>query len=73
MQKRIVTQEELEETGAYAWPGGYPIVYVGSENATICFECAKKSLGGNDPTLMAYSTEGYDSTDMCEDCGKQIA
>lgn len=71
MNKRITTQEELQETGAYAWPGGYPIIYIGSEGATLCFECAGKSLGGEDPTLTAVNGGDYEP-EQCDGCGKII-
>jgi hypothetical protein len=72
MNQRITTSEELEATGAYAWPGGHPILYIGSESAVICFDCAKLSLGGNDPTLFAVVNDAYD-TEYCDDCGKEIS
>lgn len=28
--------------GAYAWPGGYPLFFVLSDGAALCFKCAKK-------------------------------
>ena len=29
---------------AYAWPGGYPVLYLDRENSTLCADCATKSL-----------------------------
>jgi len=71
--KRITTDEEIEASGPFAFPGGYAVLYLGSEGATICFECAKKSLGGNDPTLTATVLDGeYESPELCDDCSLTI-
>jgi hypothetical protein len=71
----IATNEDLEAAGPYAWPGGYPILYLGADGAHLCYLCAQQSLGGNDPTLSAMPLEGaYDDEDelCCDNCGEPI-
>ncbi|HEX8838278.1 MAG TPA: hypothetical protein VF748_15150 [Candidatus Acidoferrum sp.] len=28
--------------GAYAWPGGYPLFFITSDGAALCFACVRK-------------------------------
>ena len=70
----------LERVGGklpeFAWPGGYPILYLDSENSTLCADCATKSLDDPDeipafkPVAWGVYYEG--PTDFCEQCGKGI-
>jgi hypothetical protein len=69
----IVTQEQLDAIGPFSWPGGYANGFIGSEMAVLCFDCAKKSLGGNDPVLSPFCSANYDGPEYCDDCGKEIA
>lgn len=41
---RLQKDEELGRYPAYAWPGGYPIIYVTADNSVLCPDCAN---GGN--------------------------
>ena len=41
-----VKQLQMENGGklpAYAWPGGYALIYVDEENNALCYDCAKKN------------------------------
>jgi DNA-directed RNA polymerase subunit RPC12/RpoP len=72
---QIVTHEELEASGPFAWPGGYPVLYLGTDSAYLCFSCAQQSLGGEDATLTAMILEGTysDEADIaCDNCGEAI-
>lgn len=30
---------------AWAWPGGYPIIYITADNSTLCPDCANRKNG----------------------------
>lgn len=54
---------------SHAFPGGYPLYYLGHDNAVLCPKCANKeallSLVGRDIN--------YEDSDLrCEECGKRI-
>jgi hypothetical protein len=61
---------------AYAWPGGYPILYLDRENSTLCAECATKSL--DDPEEVpqfkpvAFDVYYEGPTIHCEQCNAEI-
>jgi hypothetical protein len=64
-------KEMLEEKGklpSYAWPGGYPIVYVDSDNSTLCADCATKSINDQDDFLLHEEGPAI----ACDNCGKII-
>ena len=72
---QITTDAELEASGPFAWPGGYPVLYLGSDGTYLCFSCAQQSLGGEDATLTAMILEGTysDESDLtCDTCGEPI-
>ena len=53
---------------AYAWPGGYPIMYMDErESALFCPECADKEEGISNSFIV---WEGGPET--CDECGKEI-
>lgn len=35
--------DELKETVFYAWPGGYPVYYISSDEEILCPTCADKA------------------------------
>lgn len=59
---------------AYAWPGGYPIIYLDRDNCVLCPECANKYL--NDelenfrPVAADIHYEGL--PEICEQCSALI-
>lgn len=71
-----------EKTGhwpAYAWPGGYPIVYVTRDTGNLCVECANNNLeltldkNNEDWCIVAYFINfeaGDDNT--CSNCRKEL-
>jgi hypothetical protein len=73
-------KEMLEENDGqlppYAWPGGYPIVYVDSDNSTLCAECATESINDQDelPNFRPVDWLLYEEgpTIACDHCGKMI-
>src|SRR4051812_42884782 len=42
---RITNSHQMRATirnGGYAWPGGYPLYFLMSDSACMCFKCAEK-------------------------------
>jgi len=61
---------------AYAWPGGYDIVYIDSESACLCNECAVLAVEC-DPQVEGFVLLEGDQTDWesityCDNCGKNF-
>ena len=71
-----IPQLENGKLPAYAWPGGYPIIYLDRENSILCAECATKSHLDADevpqyrPVACDVFYEG--APEECGQCGKQI-
>jgi hypothetical protein len=55
---------------AYAWPGGYPIVYVSSEGFEYCPDCANQEDA--DPKILDYAIHWEGEPIICDGCGKEI-
>lgn len=47
-------KNEAGEYQGFAWPGGYPIVYVCNDGSYVCAKCM------NDPTNQGWISEGDD-------------
>ena len=52
---------------AFAWPGGYPIIYICDDCATLCADCASCAEGRIDADI---HWEG--EPEICCDCGQEI-
>lgn len=69
--------DEKGNLPAYAWPGGYPVIYLDREDSTLCATCATKSLNDPDevpqfkPVAAAVYYEG--PTIQCDECNTDIA
>jgi YgiT-type zinc finger domain-containing protein len=61
---------------AYAWPGGYPIFYLASDNGVLCPSCANEYKPGRDTEEqlkpVAADVNYEDPALFCEHCGKRI-
>ena len=61
---------------SFAWPGGYPIIYIDKENSELCPSCATKSLDDPDelpqfkPVAFDVYYEGPAFT--CDQCSTVI-
>lgn len=62
---------------SWAWPGGYPILYVDGDNETLCADCATVVLDQEDPfpashrpTTWFIHYEG--PPEYCARCNKEI-
>ena len=74
--------------GAYAWPGGYPLYFVCSDGAALCFKCARQEARnviddiqddrrGNGRHTYSWRVVGceinYEEHDLtCDHCSKRI-
>ena len=60
---------------AYAWPSGYPLYYLDSQNGVLCVKCARKS---DDPEEVdsfrpvAVGVNYEDALLFCDDCSQRI-
>ena len=54
---------------AYAWPGGYPILYVTAGGAVVCPDCAN---GDSTDPVVASEVYWEGAPVPCDDCGKPI-
>ncbi len=61
---------------AFAWPGGYPLMYLDRENSTLCADCATKSLDDADEVPqfkpVAYDVYYEGPTIQCDQCNADI-
>lgn len=61
---------------AYAWPGGYPVIYLDRDNSLLCAECATRSLDDPDeipqfkPVAADVFYEG--ASQFCDGCNVEI-
>lgn len=56
---------------AYAWPGGYPLVYYTNQCECVCAKCASRDVDESREVVACdIYWEGEDIA--CEDCGKPI-
>jgi hypothetical protein len=55
---------------AWAWPGGYPIVYVTKDGLVVCAKCAEPT-DCSDPAI-AYDVFYEGDPIACDDCGVTI-
>ena len=64
----------LDDTGtlpAYAWPGGYPLYYLDSENNALCPPCANDNDDYSAP-IAAGGINWADPAMYCDHCSKRI-
>ena len=82
--KPIMNLDEIrDDTGklpAYAWPGGYPILYLFEDMGVCCPACANGDNGsdattdGNDSqwNLVAYDVHWEGPAEHCSHCSAEI-
>lgn len=58
------------ELPAYAWPGGYPMIYYTADGLTICPRCANDPDKGDEPIAGDIYWEGPPIA--CEDAGEMM-
>lgn len=60
---------------AFAWPGGYPIYYLDSDNSVLCAKCATECLkpDTNDNMKPIACDVYYEGPTMqCDECNADI-
>jgi hypothetical protein len=77
--QRMLERMRDENNGSYpafAWPGGYPIVYYVADGSTLCPDCANNHahMDASDPQwcLVAHDINWEDDTMQCEHCNTGI-
>lgn len=55
---------------SFAWPGGYPVFYIDTENSAICPDCANKEE--ITPDIRAADINWEDDSLFCDECCKRI-
>lgn len=68
--------------GAYAWPGGYPLFFITSDGAALCFKCAESEGKRICDSLREHASDGWrveaadvnweDAGLYCDHCGGRI-
>lgn len=74
------TRDENGNFPAYAWPGGYPIVYVMADGETICADCANGGSGSiaavdheeKEWRIIGCNVHWEGEPETCAHCGKQV-
>jgi len=64
----------LEDDGTlakYAWPGGYPLYYLGAESNVLCARCASANDDYSSP-IAAAGINWEDSELYCDHCSGRI-
>ena len=56
----------------YAWPGGYPTVYMDSNGETLCAECANKPPEDSLSPVADWFIHYEGLPIICADCDKEI-
>jgi hypothetical protein len=59
---------------AYAFPGGYPIIYVTTDGEILCTKCATEDLSEGDGMLSVAGCDVFyeGQPEFCADCNVQI-
>ena len=73
---RLPERDNDGKLPAYAWPGGYPIYYLASDNGVLCPKCANGYKEGRDTEEqlkpIAADVNWEDSSLYCEHCSERI-
>lgn len=81
----MIAKDEDGTYPAYAWPGGYPIIYIMGDGAVICPGCANgengsKAVGESDDdgtsdrswTIVGSCVHWDGEPESCAHCGEDI-
>ena len=82
MRRHCKLEVSREPLPSYAWPGGYPLVYVMSDGGCLCPDCVNKEIDNVDDSTRRRMRDGWqmegvdvnyeDESLFCDHCGKQI-
>jgi hypothetical protein len=74
--EQVDTDKPLDNTTnnlqSYAWPGGYPIVYLTADMAICCPKCANKKNDWEDDEVNEYFIHYEGPPEICEFCNAEI-
>ncbi len=56
---------------AYAWPGGYPVIYFTKDGLTICPKCANREIDSAQ-AVIAGDVYWEGPTIQCNDCNADL-
>ncbi len=68
MENTLPTRNSDNKLPEYAWPGGYPVLYLDNLSDTLCAECASKN-----PDTVAYFVHYEGPAEECSECGELVA
>lgn len=70
MTAQTLPRDDNGKLSSHAWPGGYPIYYLDSENNVLCPDCANKDGMSSQPVAADIN---YEDPDLyCDDCSQRI-
>lgn len=76
MKVETIERDSNGELPAYAWPGGYPIVYFAADMGALCPKCANDYTEGRDTEEQlkpVYADVHYEGASIqCENCNVMI-
>lgn len=70
MDIKVIVKNEDGSFPAYAWPGGYPIVYYSAEGNVYCPECANQTEA--EPEIAFWDIYYEGGPEICNGCGTLI-
>ena len=74
--KTLPERDSNNKLPAWAWPGGYPIIYFDGDNSTLCANCATQSADDDDEVTqfkpVAYDVYYEGPTIFCDQCNVEI-
>jgi hypothetical protein len=81
--KSVSDYRKAVRSGAYAWPGGYPLFFVTSDGAALCWNCGAKKerrnvleairdKSGNGWRIVAVDINWEDGDLCCDNCSERI-
>ena len=80
--KNVSQLKATLRNGRYAWPGGYPMHFLTSDGATLCFDCVRDNFRNIADSIKNDISDGWkvvacdinweDDHCPCDDCGKLL-
>ena len=74
MENTLPTRNSDRSLPAYAWPGGYPVLYLDKDNEVLCAKCATEDLAEGDGLLsmVGYFVHYEGPSEFCADCNAEV-
>src|SRR5262245_55360529 len=69
---RKLREENDGKLPAYAWPGGYPLVYVTRGGSTLGADCDRKNTGEDGP-VEGGEVHWEGGPEVCDECNAEVA